>query len=407
MPDGPTVIPEEARTLERAVHATAQDLGFNIAGIARLDDIGYTGDTATRVTLTVPIDGEGRPTHVDGNSGPITTVMQIDAMWIPLGGTSEEWVPVVYTKLIDVPTKRLIRTHRNGPDHDESAEQQAGREPWEYLNDEDYVDWEEAQWEDTIEDATRSSLSEFVSGGRVADLSRPWRQRPSPRQLIAGGVGGALVVAVGLGLFFGLGGGGDDPDNSIAAGANTSGPVAASSATGNSVSASSTDSASGISDTPRAWRWSATKVSDEVLPPEPLQPVPIGVMIDGIMPLTAECDGDVCQLTSLHALEPFTTSEPLVPWPWVQNPDGSWTLETRGYLLSSDYANGNVCIIEQIDTWHVTIVEGSDDTPATFSGTLRRDEHIDPERSAQGIRNEYCPPYAPIALWEVTAEGSS
>ena len=68
MPDGPTVIPEEARTLERAVHAIAEDLGFNIAGIARLDDIGYTGDRATRVTLTIPIGDDGKPTHLDGVS---------------------------------------------------------------------------------------------------------------------------------------------------------------------------------------------------------------------------------------------------------------------------------------------------------------------------------------------------
>lgn len=399
MPEGPTVIPAEARALERAVHATAQDMGFNIAGIASLDDIGYTGDTATRVTLTVPIDDAGKPTHLGGEGGPINTVMQIDAMWVPLGGTSEEWVPVVYTKLIDVSTRRIIRSHRNGPDRDESREQQAGREPWEYLNDEDYIDWEETQWEDTIEDAARSSLGEFVSGGRVLDLSRPWPRRPSPRQLVAGGVGAVVIGVVGLGLFFGLGGGDGDAGGSIAAGGAASGPVAAS-ATSAAVS-SGTDTASGIS--PLVWRWSATKRSDDVLPPPEITPVQIGVSIDGLMPVTEECSGGVCEATSLHAIEPFTPIEPLEPAPWVQNADGTWTLETRAFMLSSDYANGNRCILEFIDTWTVTISEGTGDRLASFTGTLRRDEHLHQERSAQGISNGYCPPYAPVTVWDVVA----
>jgi len=396
---GPTVIPEEARALERAVHATAEDMGFNIAGIARLQDIGYTGDTATRVTLTVPIDDSGAPTHVDGEHA-INTVMQIDATWIPLGGTSEEWVPVVYTKLIDVSTRRIIRSHRNGPDRDESREQQAGREPWEYLNDEDYLDWEEGQWEDTIEDAARSSLGEFVSGGRVTDLSRPWRRRLSPRQLIAGGVGGALIIAVGLGLFFGLGGDGDAGDV-LPPGGGASGPVASAGTAASTAASGGSDSASGASSL--VWRWTATKTSDEVLPPEPLTPVQIGVSIDGLMPVTEHCSGDVCEATSLHAIGLATPIEALEPAPWVQNADGTWTLETRAFDLSAEYAGGNRCIYEYIDTWTVTVVERSGDTPASFSGTLRRDEHLHQERSAQGIANGYCPAYAPVAIWAVEA----
>ena len=97
---------------------------------------------------------------------------------------------------------------------------------------------------------------------------------------------------------------------------------------------------------------------------------------------------------------------PVVPWVHTGT---TWSIETPATFLSASYPGGFECIYSGSDVWELQVTSaewnGERWVATAFTGTLVREQHLDPDLSAAAIAAEYCPPYAEATSWDVEATG--
>jgi archaellum component FlaC len=161
---------------------------------------------------------------------------------------------------------------------------------------------------------------------------------------------------------------------------------------------------------PERLSYKITKTGDPI--PAPFGDIPNGVQLEGTFDLSIDC-GPLGQRCT-YAMGYETDTPPHPPYsvppvaPWDHN-GTTWFIETPALFLSASYPGGFECIYSASDVWELTVTNAEWDgdrwVATAFTGTLVREQHLDPELSAAAIAAEYCPPYAEATSWDVEATG--
>ena len=159
---------------------------------------------------------------------------------------------------------------------------------------------------------------------------------------------------------------------------------------------------------PEGLSYKITKTGDPI--PAPFGEIPNGVQLEGTFGLSIDCSGDRCSYAMGYEVDTpphFPYSEPPVV-PWVHT-GTIWSIETPATFLSASYPGGFECIYSGSDVWELQVTSaewnGERWAATAFTGTLLREQHLDPDLSAAAIAAEYCPPYAEATSWDVEATG--
>jgi hypothetical protein len=162
---------------------------------------------------------------------------------------------------------------------------------------------------------------------------------------------------------------------------------------------------------PEGLSYKITKTGDPI--PAPFGDIPNGVQLEGMFDLSIDCGplGQRCTYAMGYETDtpphPPYSVPPVVPWDYNGT---TWFIETPALFLSASYPGGFECIYSASDVWELTVTNAEWDgdrwVATAFTGTLVREQHLDPELSAAAIAAEYCPPYAEATSWDVEATGS-
>ncbi len=161
---------------------------------------------------------------------------------------------------------------------------------------------------------------------------------------------------------------------------------------------------------PEGLSYKITKTGDPI--PAPFGDIPNGVQLEGTFDLFTDCGplGQRCTYAMGYETDtpphPPYSVPPVVPW---DHNGTTWFIETPALFLSASYPGGFECIYSASDVWELQVIAaewtGEQWVASAFTGTLVREQHLDPERSAAAIAAEYCPPYAEATSWDVEAIG--
>ena len=151
--------------------------------------------------------------------------------------------------------------------------------------------------------------------------------------------------------------------------------------------------------------WQASKTQTVVEPPSGIPAVPIGVQIDGVLPVLGGCGEGSCTRSSAISLWPQTPFEEVPSILWVQD-GASWTLAGEGSFVSASYPDGTTCVYLRTESWAVEVVEAVFDGQAAIAtrleGTFERGDVLDIGRSVGDVGSS-CPAYEARDLWSVVA----
>ena len=159
------------------------------------------------------------------------------------------------------------------------------------------------------------------------------------------------------------------------------------------------------------WNVEATKTATKVPPPDPIQPIAVGTMYPIRLEVEGACENTQAECTDISSQPHFsmfgwTATEPIEDFVWVADASG-WTITMTGYFLSAMYGDAATCVYKWTEEWDVeptsAVLDGNVWYATAFNGTMTRSEEFDVAHSSGDIQN-YCPGYASVDEWSVSAE---
>lgn len=151
--------------------------------------------------------------------------------------------------------------------------------------------------------------------------------------------------------------------------------------------------------------WTAEKVADFELPPDPIQPTPIGHVFTGTLTVNEVCDDQGCIQTSQMDLGRAVPVGDIPEEPWVLDAQ-LWNLDSSAHYLSASYGDLQ-CVYLRRHTWELEVTDADWDgerwVATALSGSLFIDVALDESLSAAAIDGGYCPPYHEANEWFVEA----
>ena len=254
---------------------------------------------------------------------------------------------------------------------------------------------------------TGATIGDALEGAiKDSAFLQPWNAaRPKGRRRLAAVVVGAVVIA-GVGAVLLLGGGGDEDDV-------VTGPVATDAAPETTeatipVGTRSTNQLDvrGAPLPTNGIVWVATKRTEVLPPPEPIQPLPIGHKFRGTFTITETCTDDDCVFTTPMDIGAGIAVVPVPEVPWDEQA-GRWFLDSVSDVQSSN-TGGLVCALHRQMSWGFTAEEvmwdGSQWVVSRLAGTMSYAVAFEQNLSAAAIAKGYCPPYQEASEWDAVAD---